>query len=209
MKFISNLKRLAATVAIATLLFTATASADKGDDKASPAKAVPVAKAVASPKIRPLSVAVDLISKTQLKGTLTDTTQLDMQTSFGVANIPLSEVAGIKFASADDASTTVVMLNGDSITGATDVKLVTVETEWGIASINGSSIASILFVPGVTWNPQSGLNGQRWNLANLKKEQPNKAPAPNPAQRTQGSVNSNGQLVYPNNTAPRNFYQPR
>ena len=39
------------------------------------------------------------------------------------------------------------MLNGDSITGATDVKLMTVETEWGVAQINGQSIQSILFVP--------------------------------------------------------------
>ena len=133
------------------------------------AKAKPVARAVASSSsVRPLSVSIDLISTTKLAGTLTDTTTLEMRTSFGTASIPLSEVAGIRFASADNASTTVVMLNGDSITGATDVKLVTVETEWGMATINGPQIASILFVPGLTWNPTAGLNGKRWNLANVK-----------------------------------------
>jgi hypothetical protein len=120
-------------------------------------------------QVRPLSVNVDLLSGTKIAGTLTDATSLDMQTSFGSANIPLSEVAGIRFASADDATTTVVMLNGDSITGATDVKLVTIETEWGVATINGQSVQSIMFVPSVVWNPLSGLNGKRWTLVNEKQ----------------------------------------
>lgn len=168
--------------------------------KAEPAKAEPTKpvarKVVGEPKVRPLSVTVDLVSETKIAGTLTDTTQLDMQTSFGSVPIPLSEVAGIKFASADDPSTTVVMLNGDSITGATDVKLITVETEWGTATINGVSIASILFVPGLSWNSQSGLNGNRWNLAEQKKEAPPAAPPttrPQPVQQSGRPVQS-GQI---------------
>lgn len=146
--------------------------------KAEPAKAEPI-RAVpteaASPKaaggvpaVRPLSVTVELTIDKVIEGTLTDTTQLQMQTSFGTASIPLSEVAGIRFASADDATTTVVMLNGDSITGATDVKLITVETEWGTASINGPNLASIMFVPGLEWKRQDGLNGNRWSLTDKK-----------------------------------------
>lgn len=146
--------------------------------KAEPTKAAPVKEAKPVPTARPLSVTVGLVSEAEIEGTLTDTTQLQMQTSFGTASIPLSEVAGIRFASANDATTTVVMLNGDSITGATDVKLITVETEWGTASINGPSISSIMFVPGLTWNPATGLNGKRWNLADVKKATP---PAPAPA----------------------------
>ncbi|MEM6687904.1 MAG: hypothetical protein AAF664_00665 [Planctomycetota bacterium] len=122
------------------------------------------------PEARPLSVTVDLISTTRIEGTLTDATTIEMQTAFGAASIPLSEVAGIRFASADNASTTIVMLNGDSITGATDVKLVTVETAWGSASINGSNIASLLFVPGLQWSAGEGLNGKRWGLADKSKE---------------------------------------
>ncbi|MFG0288944.1 MAG: hypothetical protein ACF8CQ_12250 [Rhodopirellula sp. JB044] len=139
--------------------------------KAEPTEAKPISPAKASPTVRPLSVTVGLVTKNTIEGTLTDTTQLQMQTSFGTASIPLSEVAGVRFASADDATTTVVMLNGDSITGATDVKLITVETEWGTASINGPSIASIMFVPGLTWNSQSGLNGKRWTLSDDKATQ--------------------------------------
>ena len=130
--------------------------------KATPTKAEKPKEA--TPSVRPLSVTVDLSTAGELEGTLTDTTQLQMQTSFGTASIPLSEVAGVKFASAEDATTTVVMLNGDSITGATDVKLITVETEWGTASINGPSVASMMFVPGLEWSPSTGLNGRRWSL---------------------------------------------
>ncbi|MCC9657434.1 hypothetical protein [Rhodopirellula halodulae] len=137
--------------------------------KAEPTKAAPVQDAKVSSKARPLSVTVELVNDSQIEGTLTDTTQLQMQTSFGTASIPLAEVAGIRFASANDATTTVVMLNGDSITGATDVKLITVETEWGTASINGPSIASLMFVPGLTWNPSDGLNGKRWSLTDVKE----------------------------------------
>jgi hypothetical protein len=149
--------------------------------KAEPTKAVPVQDAGSSPKARPLSVTVGLVNDSKIEGTLTDTTQLQMQTSFGTASIPLSEVAGIRFASANDATTTVVMLNGDSITGATDVKLITVETEWGTASINGPSISSLMFVPGLTWNPSDGLNGKRWNLSDIQKNETASRPTTNPS----------------------------
>lgn len=163
--------------------------------KAEPTKAKPVAPAKASPTVRPLSVTVGLVSTNEIEGTLTDTTQLQMQTSFGTASIPLSEVAGIRFASTNDATTTVVMLNGDSITGATDVKLITVETEWGTASINGPSISSIMFVPGLKWNPQSGLNGKRWSLIDEKGSEP---PAPKAASNTPPQP----QAAAPQSTSP-------
>lgn len=194
--------------------------------KAEPTKAAPISPAKATPTqptptVRPLSVTVGLISESEIEGTLTDTTQLQMQTSFGTASIPLSEVAGIRFASTSDTTTTVVMMNGDSITGATDVKLITVETEWGTASINGPSIKSIMFVPGLAWNPQTGLNGKRWSLTDAKVQptpappaaavapatgaaaaaparssQPASAPArSNAFPSTSGSFNSSGQFV--------------
>ena len=168
MKPVFTLRAFVAAAAIAAMSLVSTADAQQASKEAAKAKPV-VARAIASSsKVRPMSVSIDLHSSTKLTGTLTDTTTLEMRTSFGTASIPLSEVAGIKFASASDASTTVVMLNGDSITGATDVKLVTVETEWGMATINGPNIASIMFVPGLTWSPTAGLNGKRWNLANTK-----------------------------------------
>jgi hypothetical protein len=180
----------AALVALATFASTGVNAQETTKvAKAVPvAKAAPIAKAVPSLQVRPLSVMVTLLSKTKLTGTLTDITSINMRTSFGAADIPLSEVAGVRFASADDASTTIVMLNGDSITGATDINLMTVETEWGIAAINGSNVASVLLVPGIAWQPQVGLNGNRWNLATVKKPAPPAAAKPTTASRTASST---------------------
>ncbi len=60
------------------------------------------------------------------------------------------------------------MLNGDSITGASDIRTVTIETEWGTAKINGENLASMLFVPGLQWQSIAGLNGNRWSLIEAK-----------------------------------------
>ena len=197
-----------ALVALAAMSLTTTAFADEKEAASKPSADKPVARAVATPaKVRPLSINIDLLSDTKISGTLTDATSVEMRTAFGVATIPLSEVAGIRFASADNASTTVVMLNGDSITGATDIKLMTVETEWGVATINGQNISSVLFVPGLAWNPQSGLNGKRWNLANSKVEPKTVAPAPGTQPRTP-VTSQNVRSPYPTGT-PQPVYRGR
>ncbi len=104
-----------------------------------------------------------------------------MKTSFGEASIPMSEIAGIRLPYGDDVSTTVVMLNGDSITGAVDIKQLSIETEWGSANIKGSAIQSILFVPNVQWQPSSNLSGKRWTLADVKPNPSSATPGANPA----------------------------
>jgi hypothetical protein len=211
MKSTFRTQSLIASLAIAALMFGSLQAQEKDGKKEMIAKAKPVARAIASsPKVRPLSVSVDLLSKTRLEGTLTDATTLEMQTSFGGASIPLSEVAGIRFASAENASTTVVMLNGDSITGATDVKLVTVETEWGTATINGSNISSIMFVPGLDWNPASGLNGKRWNLINQKAAvKPKTTAAPANTNNVRTMAPSAPRQGYPTNIQPSQIYRTR
>ncbi len=210
----SRLMACAAVVALTSLAGNAQAQEEKKPAAAAVVKPVakPIARAVAAPKVRPLSVSVDLLSPTKITGTLTDTTSLDMRTSFGTANIPLSEVAGIRFASADNASTTVVMLNGDSITGATDVKLVTVETEWGMAEINGQNIASIMFVPGLAWNSTNGLNGKRWSLVNVKAMQAataSKTAATAPKTPTPATSTRSTNVRYPNGSVPSSVYRGR
>lgn len=137
-------------------------------------------------KVGQLTVSVDLLGGTKIVGTLTDVAQLPIKTAFGEANVPMSEVAGVKLASADDPSTTVIMKNGDSITGATDLKLVTVDTEWGTAKINGSNITSLLLLPDLKWNATMGLNGKRWSLVDSKAVPAPLGPATTPASpRTQ------------------------
>jgi len=116
------------------------------------------------PQPRPLTVSVGLLDDTRLTGTLIDSNTIAIKTAFGEAAIPLSEVAGIRFPASEDTGTTIVMLNGDSITGATDLKFVSIETVWGSAKINGANIGSLLFVPGLAWTNNEVLGGKRWSL---------------------------------------------
>ncbi|GAB5402370.1 MAG: hypothetical protein Aurels2KO_06010 [Aureliella sp.] len=137
------------------------------------------------PTVRPLTVSASLTDRSIITGTLLDSTSVAIRTAFGEASLPLSEVAGIRFPAADDTSTTVVMLNGDSITGATDLKFINVETTWGSAKINGQSIASMLFVPGLAWDATEGLGGRRWVLK--EKTAPNAVQQQNPVQAASGT----------------------
>jgi hypothetical protein len=113
----------------------------------------------------PLAAIVQLnVGTTQLRGSLLSSTDLQMKSSFGEVTIPLSEVAGIKLASEGNATTTVVLHNGDSVTGACDLPRVELQTEWGTATINGSAVNSILFAQGMAWVSEEGLSGTRWAL---------------------------------------------
>jgi len=121
------------------------------------------------PKLGPLTVTVELQGGQKIVGALTDMAELPFRGgSVGEVKIMLSEVAGIKLAAADDPSTSIIFKNGDSITGATDLKMVTVDTEWGSAKINGSSIVSLILLPDLKWTSVMQANGKRWSLQDIK-----------------------------------------
>ena len=122
------------------------------------------------PKVQPQSVTVALINGNTMVGTIGEADQWTMKTSFGTASLPLSAVAGIRMAQEGSATTTVVLHNGDSITGAVQFDQVVIQTEWGRAEILGTHVASILFTPGLKWTSEPGLNGTRWKL--VAAEQP-------------------------------------
>jgi len=115
-------------------------------------------------KLQPQSVSVALIDGISLSGELTEVDQWSMKTSFGTTNLPLSTVAGIKMAHEGNAMTTVVLHNGDVLTGAVTIDQVVIQTEWGRAEIHGNHVGSILFTPGLKWTSETGLNGMRWKL---------------------------------------------
>lgn len=125
-------------------------------------------------KLQPQSVTITLLDGMKLVGELTEVDQWTMKTSFGTTNLPLSTVAGMRMAQEGSAVTTVVLHNGDNLTGAVQLDLVVIQTEWGRAEINGNHIASILFTPGLKWTSETGLNGMRWRL--VADEPPRPAP---------------------------------
>ncbi len=200
-------------VLAASSLSFATAHRIKADDD-EVVKAVPTAKPIeAKPKasgtpmdrvnakVRPLNATIDLETGATISGTLVEVDVLNIKTAFGEAAPPLAEIAGIRFPQGDDVSTTVAMLNGDSITGATDVKMVVVDTDWGQARINGSSIRSILLIPNLEWTAVTGISGKRWTLQESKPQPAaGAAPTPTPGQpprtTTNPPMNSQGGNVF-------------
>lgn len=138
------------------------------------AKSEPVATAApatAATASRPVTVTVQLHEGHPIEGTLVESNLLQMKSSFGDVSIPLSEVAGIKLAGEGNATTTIVLHNGDSVTGAVKLDEVTVQTTWGKAEINGGSISSLLFAQGVKWTSSNTLSGTRWSLTAIEGTQ--------------------------------------
>src|SRR5262245_49779417 len=126
----------------------------------------PAAVGVLTPKLQPQSVTIAMINGNTMTGTLSEADQWTMKTSLGTTTLPLSAVAGIKMAQEGNATTTVVLHNGDSITGAVQIDHVAIQTDWGRAEIFGTHVTSIMFVPGLKWTSESGLSGTRWKLIN-------------------------------------------
>jgi hypothetical protein len=138
---------------------------------------------------RPMSISVKLSNGSMISGALLNTTELPLKTSFGTVNIPLSVVAGFKMAQKGSPTTTVILHNGDSITGATRLLELTIETEWGKAIVDSPNVSSILFTPGVRWESQKDLSGTRWRLV--------------AADGTKSSVTTSGQNALPAGTTSR------
>lgn len=113
---------------------------------------------------KPPVVVVQLLSGDHLNGTLAQAADLPMRSSFGEIRIPYSEIAGIRLAREGSVSSTVVLHNGDTVTGAVTLDTVTIETDWGKAEVNGSSISSLNFVPATKWVSENGMSGTRWKL---------------------------------------------
>ena len=77
----------------------------------------------------------------------------------------------MKFAQERNSKTTVVLHNSETLTGATDLPRLAIETEWGKAEINGPNTVWVLFSQGLTWVSDKGLRGRRWKLAEKQSDQ--------------------------------------
>ena len=132
--------------------------------RAAAVPATAAAPGVITPKFQPQSVTVTLLNGNTMSGTLSEVDQWPMKTSLGTTNLPVSAVAGVRMAQEGNATTTVVLHNGDSITGALQLDHVAIQTDWGRAEIFGTHVTSILFTPGLKWSSEPGLNGTRWKL---------------------------------------------
>jgi len=164
----------------------------------------PAAVGVLTPKLQPQSVTIAMINGNTMTGTLSEADQWTMKTSLGTTTLPLSAVAGIKMAQEGNATTTVVLHNGDSITGAVQIDHVAIQTDWGRAEIFGTHVASILFTPGLKWSSEPGLNGTRWKLVADESRTSTTAAAPAASSATPAAtIATQPRVIAPNRTGVR------
>ncbi len=112
-------------------------------------------------------IKVQLKEGMVLEGSPTGVDSLTMASLFGEATIPLDTIAGIRFAQKTTEQSTVVLLNGDALTGDISLTELKFFAEWGQATVNVSHIVSVVFRPDLSWSSVSTPNGNRWQL---KKE---------------------------------------
>ena len=116
---------------------------------------------------------VSSIMKVQLRGDLVlSGTPIELDTVkvnslFGEANLPLHTIAGVRFAQEANEQTTIVLQNGDVLTGELGIENLKFVSEWGEATVNVPHIRSIVFRSDLVWSPVSTANGTRWRLTKV------------------------------------------
>jgi hypothetical protein len=114
---------------------------------------------------------ITLKDKLELHGTPIDLEMIKMSSLIGDAKIPLHTIAGIRFAQGPEEQTTVVLLNGDAITG--DIHLTDIEfvSEWGQAKVHVTQLVSVVFRDDLVWSGITTPNGKRWRLTKSQRKQ--------------------------------------
>lgn len=110
-------------------------------------------------------VVIKLNDELEFTGAPVDMDSVAVNSVFGEVDVPLSTIAGIRFASDESERTTVALLNGDSITGAITISDYKITTTWGQATVQAHAVQSITMVPGMQWVSESAPGGVRWKLA--------------------------------------------
>ena len=104
----------------------------------------------------------------ELKGSPVDLEEIKVNTLFGAVDIPIHTIAGIRFAQDNDEQSTIVLLNGDAITGDITMSDFSFVSSWGKASVNVSNLVSIVFRDDLAWSGVNTPNGRRWRLTRVQ-----------------------------------------
>ena len=122
------------------------------------------------------TMQVSLKEGLKMTGTPVELEAIKINSLFGEASIPLHTIAGIRFAQQSNEQTTVVLLNGDALTGEISLTEVKFVCDWGEAKVHAGHIDSIVFRPDLAWSSVSTPNGPRWRLTKVQQGV-NQAPA--------------------------------
>ncbi len=104
----------------------------------------------------------------ELSGTPIDLDTIEMTSLVGKVNLPVHTIAGIRFAQGPDEQTTVVLLNGDALTGEINLPQVAIVSEWGEANVNVANVVSVVFRDDLAWSGVATPDGKRWRLTKVR-----------------------------------------
>lgn len=179
-----------AVLMVAVAMISVDSAWAQDDDKTPPA---PVIAGNTAGKVATSGrVKIQLKEGMTLEGSPVDIESLKMASLFGEATIPLHTIAGIRFSQKPTEQSTVVLLNGDALTGEVNLTELKCVAEWGTAAVNVSHIVSVVFRPDLSWSSVPTPNGDRWQLKKTTGTVVN------------GNNNSGNRTTFPATTFPRN-----
>lgn len=99
-----------------------------------------------------------------------------LKSKFGDIDIPMDQVAGIRFQIDNKDSAVVVLTNGDTVTGLPTLPAVELKTDWGQADIEPEFIQSLTTSANSRFLQETGDFGVRWSLRTGNSVAPGVAP---------------------------------
>lgn len=121
-----------------------------------------------SPTVVSSIMKIQLRGDLELSGTPIDLETVNVESLFGDASLPLHTIAGVRFAQAANEQTTIVLQNGDVLTGELEIENLKFVSDWGEATVNIPHIQSIVFRSDLAWSPVNTETGTRWRLTKAK-----------------------------------------
>jgi hypothetical protein len=116
-------------------------------------------------------IVVTIKDGPQLRGEPVGLGALHVNTIFGTVNIPLDRIAGVRTADDPQQPATICLSNGDSLTGVLGNEAITINTQWGTATIARNHMVSIVTTTEpVTWQQHEG----RWRISPVEPQPSNK-----------------------------------
>lgn len=117
------------------------------------------------------SIIIQIRDGIEIEGTPVGVESVSVNSLFGEAKIPIHTIAGIHFGDNDKSESTIVLLNGDALTGEITLSEMACIADWGEAKINVQSIESIVFRRDLKWSSIDTPNGRRWQLKKVTRQQ--------------------------------------
>ena len=104
-----------------------------------------------------------------LQGAPVGMENVELISIIGKVTIPVHTVAGIRFPQKPGEPATVVLHNGDALTGELAMPSVKVISQWGEATVNANELVYANFARNLSWTTDIAMNGgNRWRLTSRR-----------------------------------------